>query len=337
MSETTTISIILPTKDTAPYLSDCIDSILSQTFENWELIAVNDQSSDNSLEILEQYAAQDSRIHVLNNPTAGLLETLRYGYDHSTGGLIHRMDSDDIMPAYKLQTMYDALMLHGIGTVITGGTQYFSDEGEVGDGFKRYDAWLCEVARENTHAKNIFRECVIPSNCWLVYREDFDFCGGFNNDVFPEDYDLCFRFHKGQLKIVGLDCVLHHWRDRSDRISRNWDCYKDNRFFEIKLCYFCELKRDQDRPLVLWGAGKNGKDLAKLLLSHVGPFTWICDNDNKIRKDIYGIVMQPISILEELHNPQIIVAVASPDGQVEIRQHLDTLNKVEGEDYWLFS
>ncbi|MDX2362555.1 MAG: glycosyltransferase family 2 protein [Crocinitomicaceae bacterium] len=332
-----TISIILPTKDTAPYLPACLDSILAQTYENWELIAVNDDSSDDSLAILESYAQQDSRIRVYTNPKPGLLKTLQFGYSQSMGELFHRMDSDDIMPVYKLQSMYDAWLQHGKGSVITGGTEYFSDEGEVGDGFKRYDAWLCEVARNNSHAKNMYRECVIPSNCWLVHRKDFDAVSGFYNDVFPEDYDLCFRFFKGRLKIVGLDLVLHYWRDRPDRISRNWECYKDNRFFELKIAYFCELERDQDRPLVLWGAGKNGKDLAKLIQSYDGPCQWVCDNDKKIGKDIYGTTLQHYSVVNELINPQIIIAVASPDGQKEIHEILKSWNKIEGEDYWLFS
>jgi len=251
----------MPVKDTAPYLEACISSILEQTFTDWELIAVNDNSSDDSLAILEGFATKDKRVKVFTNASPGLLEALRFGYAQTTGGLIHRMDSDDKMPLSKLQLMADAWQ--GKRSLVTGGTEYFKDNGKVGDGFRRYDAWLREVARNQSHAIEMYRECVIPSNCWLLHREDFDAIGGFEPETFPEDYDLCFRFITGGLHIIGLDEILHHWRDREDRISRNWEVYRDNRFYELKINYFFKHSRKQERPLVLWGAGKNGKDRAK--------------------------------------------------------------------------
>ena len=327
----------MPVHNTAKYLPDCIDSIIAQTNSNWELIAVNNGSTDNTLSILEAYAKGDSRIKVIHLEHANLLQALRSGYTNSSGEMIHRMDSDDKMPFDKLESMSNALKAHGIGSVITGGTCYFNDEGTVGDGFRRYDNWLCEVARANSHKLEIYKECVIPSNCWLVHREDFEKAEGFNPDIFPEDYDLCFRFYANNLKIIGIDQVLHLWRDRPDRISRNWEVYKDNRFFNLKVHYFNKLERDINRPLVIWGAGKNGKDLIKLLQTTNENLHWVCDNDRKIGKDIYGIRIESFKSISAMYNPQIIIPVASPEGQVEIEKYLKSLSKKKGQDYWFFS
>lgn len=327
----------MPVKNTAIYLDDCIQSIIDQEFRNWELIAVNDQSTDHSLDILEKYSALDSRIKAITNPNSGLLETLRYSYSNSSGELIHRMDSDDKMPPHKLKVMNEAWEEHGEGSVITGGAEYFMDDGEVGDGFKRYTAWLTQVSKENGHAQNIYRESVIASNCWLTHRNDFNRIGAFDPSTFPEDYDLCFRFYAGGLKIVGLNEILHLWRDRSDRISRNWDVYKDNRFYELKTKYFLQIERDSSRPLVIWGAGKNGKDLAKLFIEKNETIHWVCDNENKIGKDIYGIKMAHFKSIEMLENPQIIIAIASPDGQTEIAEVLTNWELMSGQDYWFFA
>jgi len=334
------ISIILPVKDTATYLMTCLDSILAQTYTNWELLAVDDASSDECYSILKKYAAIDTRIIALKNPQPGLLNALRFGYAHSSGDLIHRMDSDDIMPEKKLELMVGTAserFCRYEPVLITGATAYFSDEGPVGDGFKRYDQWLLKVAENQSYRGEIYKECVIPSNCWLVHREDFDRIGGFEHDDFPEDYDLCFRFIAGGLKIIGLPVVLHHWRDRSDRISRNWEVYKDNRFFDLKIRYFFQMDRDPSRPLVLWGAGKNGKDLAKLILKKQREFHWVCDNSKKIGKDIYGLKMEHHKLIEALISPQIIIAVASPEGQLEIQNELNELNLQKGKDYWFFA
>ena len=331
------VSILMAVKDTEPYLPDCLDSIIAQTYPHWELIAVNDHSSDRSPEILLQYATQDARIHVYDSERPSLIPALQLAYRHCSGSLINRMDSDDRMPYDKLQVLVDAWQPHGRGTVIGGGTKHFVDEGEVGGGFRRYERWLNDIARRSVHYEEIYRECVIPSHSWLIHRDDLDRVGAFGPEVYPEDYDLCFRFYRHQLKVVGLDKVLHYWRDRSDRISRTWECYRDNRYFDLKLRYFYELDRDRSRPLVLWGGGRNGKDMAKRLLAYEDNFHWVCDNPRKIGKDVYGVRMESYDVISTLDRPQIMVVVTSPDGKQVIRQQLVNWHKRAVEDYWFFA
>ena len=331
------VSILMAVKDTESYLAECLDSIQAQTYENWELLAVNDHSTDRSPEILRTYAARDRRIRVYHSDRPSLIPALQVAYRHSQGPLINRMDSDDRMPADKLAVLVDAWQQHGLGTVIAGGTEHFVDEGEVGDGFRRYERWLNDVARRSAHYEEIYQECVIPSHSWLIHRSDLDAVGAFDPEVYPEDYDLCFRFYRQKLRVVGLDKVLHYWRDRADRISRTWECYQDNRYFDLKLRYFYELDRDQSRPLVLWGAGRNGKDLAKRLLDYEKIFHWVCDNPRKVGKDVYGIQMESFEVIPRLKHPQIVVIVASPADKMAIREQLTSWKKKAREDYWFFA
>ncbi len=331
------VSIIMAVKDTAPYLHACLDSILNQSYQNWELIAVNDHSSDDSPKILAEYAAKDARIKVFHSERNKLIPTLKEGYVHCEGPLMNRMDSDDKMPSYKLEEMVAEWMKHGKGTVIAGGTEHFVEEGEVGDGFRRYERWLNEVALKNSYYDEIYKECVIPSHCWLLHKDDLDAVGAFEPEIYPEDYDLCFRFYRHQLKIQGMDRVFHFWRDRSNRISRTWEEYKDNRYFDMKLRFFYELDRDVNRPLVLWGAGRNGKDMAKLLLNREDTFHWVCDNERKIGLSIYGVKMHAFDSIQSLDNPQIMIVVSSPDGQAEIKQTLSEWSKAPRKDFWFFA
>ncbi|MDW3208767.1 MAG: glycosyltransferase [Reichenbachiella sp.] len=331
------VSIIMATKDTEPYLPACLDSILAQTYPHWELIAVNDHSTDRTPEILEAYAQKDARVRVFHSTKPKLIPTLQEGYKHVNGTLINRMDSDDKMPADKLEVLVDEWQKHGKGTIIAGGTEHFVDEGEVGDGFLRYERWLNDVARRSVHYEEIYKECVIPSHSWLAHKDDFDAVGAFDSEIYPEDYDLTFRFYKHGMKIAGLDKVLHHWRDRSNRISRTWEEYKDNRYFDLKIKNFYELDRDLSRPLVLWGAGRNGKDMAKLLLQQENQFHWVCDNENKIGKDVYGIRLAHFEEIQNLDHPQLMIVVASPDGQVEIREQLKKWGKKPVLDFWFFA
>ena len=336
MNKDPLVSILMATKDTAPYLPDCLQSIINQTYTNWELLAINDHSSDATPEILEAYATKDDRIRVLHSDQHRLIPTLQFGYRQVKGELINRMDSDDKMPADKLEVLVNHWLQHGKGTIIAGGTQHFVDEGEVGGGFIRYENWLNEVAKNNKHYEEIYQECVIPSHCWIIHKEDFDAVGAFNPIVYPEDYDLCFRFYRKGLKVIGIDKILHYWRDRSNRISRTWEEYKDNRYYELKLRFFYEIDRDRSRPLVLWGAGKNGKDLARLLLDQEEPFHWVCDNDQKVGKDIYGVILQHFQEIPELSSPQIIIASASPSGKTTIKKQLEVWGKIPVKDFWFF-
>jgi len=134
-----------------------------------------------------------------------------------------------------------------------------------------------------------------------------------------------------------IDAILHHWRDRSNRISRTWDEYKDNRYFDMKMRFFYEIDRDNTRPLVLWGAGRNGKDMAKILQSYNDSFHWVSNNEKQIGKDIYDVRMQSFTDVPSIENAQIMIVVSSPDGKKEIQALLDSWGKEAVKDYWFFA
>jgi len=323
-------------RNTEQYIAKCVQSIQAQTYLNWELIAVNDRSTDATRQILEQHAAQDARIRVVDSDGERLNPALLTGQHHIRGTLVNRMDSDDYMPVDKLASLYARWAPYGKGHVVAAGTQHFVDEGEVGQGFKRYEDWLNMRTQKGDHYLHIYKECVIPSHCWLIHRDDFEAVGGFEPDVYPEDYDLCFRFYQAGFTVVALDKIVHYWRDRSDRISRTWPEYKDNRYYDLKLRYFYRLDRNRQRPLVVLGAGRNGKDLVKRLLPLEKELIWVCDTPSKIGQDIYGIKLQATSVLADIAEPQVLVAVASPTDQAEIKSRLAGWHMELAKDYWFF-
>ena len=139
------------------------------------------------------------------------------------------------------------------------------------------------------------------------------------------------------LKVIGIDAILHHWRDRSNRISRTWEEYKDNRYFDLKMRFFYEIDRDKSRPLVLWGAGRNGKDMAKIIQSYKDTFHWVSNNEKQIGKDIYDVRMQSFKEIPSIENSQIMIVVSSPDSKKEIQELLDSWGKKAVSDYWFFA
>ncbi|WP_350288654.1 glycosyltransferase [uncultured Croceitalea sp.] len=329
------VSIVIPFKNTAQYLTECLNSILIQSYKNWEVIAINDHASDNSLSVVESFAKQDSRIKVFSNNGTGIIPALQMAYSKSKGSFITRMDSDDIMKPNRLQVMTDLLLKHGKGNVSVGQVRYFSDRG-ISDGYSRYEKWLNGLTALGTNYSEIYKECVIPSPCWMVYREDFDNCGGFQSNRYPEDYDLTFRFYKNKLKILPCDETLLLWRDYDTRTSRTHEHYAQNYFLDIKLHYFLSLDFSSKRPLVVWGAGFKGKKIARGLLERNINFIWLCDNPNKINKKIYSQELFHFSKLENLRKPQSIVTVANETAQKEIKSYLQGLKQRSSIDYFFF-
>ncbi|WP_379926556.1 glycosyltransferase family 2 protein [Mariniflexile jejuense] len=329
------ISIITPFKNTAAYLPDCINSIINQTYTNWELVIVDDGSTDNSYEIVNAFAEHDNRITLLKNNGSGIIDALQHAFKHSKGNFITRMDSDDIMTPNKLEVLATSLITHGEKHVAVGLVTYFSETG-VGEGYKSYENWLNKLTKTGDNYSEIYKECVIPSPCWMVYRSDFIVCDAFNPNRYPEDYDLTFRFYKHNFKCIPCNIVLHRWRDYSTRTSRTHIHYAQNHFTNLKLRHFLEIDYNPEKTLIIWGAGTKGKLMASILLEKNIPFEWICDNPKKIGKDIYGKTLRDFKTLSELNNTQSLVTVANKLAQEEIKTYLNKINKQPFTDYIFF-
>ena len=329
------VSIVMPFKNTAAYLPDCINSIIDQRFTHWELIAVNDGSEDESYEVVQRFAKEDARITVLHNNGKGIVQALQTAYALTKGHYITRMDSDDRMAPEKLGKLYELLQQHGRGTVATALVEYFADF-PIGDGYRVYQNWLNKLSHEGTHFKAIYKECVIASPCWMIHREDFEACGAFGPEVYPEDYELVFRFYEAGFKVAAVPEVLHHWRDYPHRTSRTHPNYADQRFFDVKLDYFFRLDRDPSRPLLLWGAGKKGKQLAKLLKQQQRDFVWMCNNPKKIGLEVADILMHDYKTTDQYENPQILIAIAGAAQQELITWELNQLGLEHNKNFFFF-
>ncbi|WP_282122221.1 glycosyltransferase family 2 protein [Algibacter mikhailovii] len=333
--QTPLVSILIPFKNTEHYLTECLNSIMNQTYLNWELIIVDDASSDNSFDIVSAFAKADNRIKLLKNAGSGIINALQLAFKHSSGELITRMDSDDIMRTNKIQVLVDKLLVHGKKHIALGLVNYFSKDG-IKAGYKSYELWLNALTEKGLNYSEIYKECVIPSPCWMIHRTDFIACDAFEPNRYPEDYDLAFRFYKQGYRCIPCDAVIHDWRDYNTRTSRTHEHYVENHFLELKLHYFLELDYQSNKVLVVWGAGKKGKKVAKLLIEKNIPFEWICDNPKKIGKDIYGTTLKAFNLLESFTDTQSIITVANKEAQSEILDYVNGLNMNPIEDYVFF-
>ncbi len=236
------------------------------------------------------------------------------------------MDADDLMFENKLEDLQKVLLSSNQKSVAIGKVNYFKYNGtEIGNGYLKYQNWINKLAENKNSFSEIYKECPIPSPSWMMKTEVFDEIGGFNSNVYPEDYDLAFRMYKAKLNILSTSDIVHDWRDYETRTSRTDDNYKDNRFLELKIDYFLSLDYNKNKILVLQGAGKKGKFLAQKLIERKTEFTWTCGVSTKIGHNIYGVVLKDSK--EELLEAQIIVVIANPEEQARIKAEEKSSNE----------
>lgn len=114
------ISVIIPVYNTGKYLSRCLDSIINQTFNNLEIICINDGSTDNSATILEKYATKDKRIKIITQENSGLSATRNVGLKNMSGQYVSFIDSDDWIDADYYETLLNLIEQNNADIVMAG-------------------------------------------------------------------------------------------------------------------------------------------------------------------------------------------------------------------------
>ena len=305
-------------------------SIQLQEYQNWELLAVNDHSSDHSVQILHELAKNDSRIKVINHPKWGIIPALQIAYSKAKGLVITRMDADDCMPANRLKTMLDALLERGQKTVLTGKVEYFPVP--ISEGYLKYAAWLNTRVDQSDHFRHVFRECVVASPNWMMFRSDAEEFSIFPQLKYPEDYNMVFQWYTAGFTIHGIDQTTLLWREHPARTSRNSDVYAQASFFQLKLDWFCQIKAAALESLALFGAGEKGKIVAAYLQEHGIRFTWYDLNHTKYGAGIYGNVIYHPNEVKETH----ALVCVYPDRAEALEKFLAKKAFVLGENAWYF-
>jgi glycosyltransferase involved in cell wall biosynthesis len=184
-----TISIILPVFNAEKYLLECLQSIENQTYINWELVIINDGSTDNSHQIIVDFIQKVSNqvqyFHLEINK--GLPYCLNLGIQHAKGEYIARIDADDVMMEERLQKQVDFLEKHKSVGIIGS---YAIDINELGNPIE-----LFTVAERNQILKeNLFTVCPFIHPSVMFRTHILINCIGYQNKYrYAEDYDLWFR------------------------------------------------------------------------------------------------------------------------------------------------
>ena len=189
------VSIILPYRNASKTILRCIKSIQLQTLKNWELLAINDQSTDTTEKKIQSLLNNDPRVKYYSTQKPGIVSALNLGIERASSDLMARMDSDDVMHPLRLEKQVGFLERHPEIGVLASKVCYKVNHGEpYGGGYEKYVEWSNSILEEYEISLYRFEESTIihPS---VVFRKIlFNEYGGYRDGPFPEDYELWLRW-----------------------------------------------------------------------------------------------------------------------------------------------
>lgn len=197
--ENTAISIITPCYNQAPYIAETIESVIAQSFSEWELVIIDDGSTDNSAEIVKKYIEIDSRIHYFYQENAGPSAARNYGAKMSNGKFLLFLDGDNTISPNYLKIAYEYMESYMDCTLFTTYFDFIGDRN--GDSRIRYQNYKLLLIENSI-------DC-----CSMMKKSDFISIGGFDENMRGyEDWELFIRLLYKNKKVHQEPQFLFHYR-----------------------------------------------------------------------------------------------------------------------------
>ncbi|CFB59097.1 family 2 glycosyl transferase [Streptococcus pneumoniae] len=253
------ISVIVPVYNVERYLRQCMDSLINQTYRDFEIILVNDGSTDSSGVLCEDWAKKDERIHVVHKKNEGLGFARNTGVEHAKGKYITFVDSDDYVSLDMLQTLYNAVQEYDVEVVYSAGYYRSFSNGEIkktdvetkkpqlfegGDVASKLLPDVISAPPEypndgkvGVSAWKVLYEANLFKEKGLLFHSEREFIS--EDAIFQID---CLKLATSALVIPD---ILYYYRENFGSLSMK---YKEERFELDKILYNEQLKRVEGLP-----------------------------------------------------------------------------------------
>jgi glycosyltransferase involved in cell wall biosynthesis len=328
----------MPCYNAAETVDETLHSLLQQTYPDFEVIAIDDGSTDTTLRILRAWSKRDSRIQVLERPHAGVIEASNIGWGECNAPLIARIDADDISHPDRLMKQITFLEKNPEIAVVSCLVEGYPPE-DIRQGFQIYLDWLNNLVTPEAIDREIYIESPLAHPSIMARNFWIEKVGGYQEHGWPEDYDLLLRLHIAGAKFAKVPEVLHFWREHPGRLTRTDSRYSVENFLRAKAHYLCkDIIKGRD-SVILWGAGQMGRRLSKHLLREGAPLVAFIDIDpKKIGRERRGCPIYSPAELPGLwagyERPILLAAVGARGARKLIREQLSIQGFREGRDWW---
>ena len=335
MSAVPAVTVLMPVRDAAATLGSCLDSIQAQRFTDFELLVIDDASSDATHQMVSERAAADPRIRLLRAPRRGLVACLNAGLGQARASLIARMDSDDVMDRERLGLQRDYLQQHPDVGVVASRVRAFPAD-RVQAGTREYLRWQNACLDSDALRDEVYVECPITHPSAMFRLATVIAAGGYRDGDFPEDYELWLRLIARGCRMAKIDRCLLHWRQRDDSLSRRDPRYSRDAFDRLRARYLAlDGRLGSGRPLVFWGAGRRTRQRARHFVAlGFAPCAWIDVDPRKIGNRIHDVpVVAPDWLDRREPRPFVLAWVASHGARGSIGAALTAMGYGRGVDY----
>ena len=284
------ISVIVPVYKSEKYLDRCVQSILSQTYQDFELILVDDGSPDNSPLLCDKWAENDSRVYVIHKENGGASSARNAGLKIAKGNWIAFADSDDWLDRPALKTLYDLANQYNVPMAIGGMrvVQKYTDASIV----MKQNAKVLSNADLMSRFFRLNGEPDTHSVCGAIIRrdilEDYSFIEGRMN----EDVETCYYLARKCEAAVYTDAPLYNYFKNIEGVTNSgfskkkldlldiWDIVqKQVEQFTPEYSYACEMNCKRARFTLLTQMSLNGYD-------HHDPF--MVETKRKLKREVRG-------------------------------------------------
>lgn len=244
------VSVLMAVYNCEKTVEDAIKCIQDQTYNNWELIIVDDCSNDNTYNVVQRLSINDSRIKVFKNDTnKTLAPSLNVCANYASGSFFARMDGDDICDNTRFEKEMAVLLSHPEFAVVSCSLKFFDENGEYGK----------VLYKECPQKEDFARTSPICHAGCIIRKDVFEQLGGYDESPAVErieDYDLWIRLYNEGYQAYNLQEYLYSMRDDRNAIKRKKFKYRVNEYrLRKKACELFDLplkfKVQQFTPLLL--------------------------------------------------------------------------------------
>ncbi len=325
----------MPVYNGAATLDEALDSIEAQTMDDFEVVVVDDGSTDGTAGLLSRRS--DARMRVVSSPHVGLLPALNLGLSNCHAPYVARLDADDLCLPDRLERQL--AVMEQDGDVAVCGTQVEAfPPADVAEGFRIYVDWQNALVTHDDICREMFIESPIAHPSAVLRRVELEELGAYQERGWAEDYDLWLRYHAAGRRFAKIAEPLVRWREHGDRATRTDSRYSIENFLRAKAHYLSRGPLAARDGLIVWGAGQTGRRLSKhLIRAGQRPHAFVDIAPKRIGSTLRGVpIIGPDEVTacwQSLRRPMLLAAVASRGARALIREYLSGIDLSEGTDF----
>lgn len=310
------ISIVVPVHNEEKFIRTCLESVVAQSYKNFECIIVNEACTDKSIDIANEFIQKDSRFSIVHHEKAlGLAAARNTGLKHSSGAYVCFLDSDDMFFKNSLLDRYIKLS-ESKNSFLAGSYGGIVLTSETGCNWKTFIQRIKPFPNNKKSFITSAGECPFNAHAPLLKRELVLKFGGFNAELKwgAEDWDLWYRMMRAGYYFVSSQSYVGGYRQKQNSMIKRWsqhhlECSRDlinkafsdlptedsgQNLYSYSLQYYLKMIKISDRILsnLVFSRLKNDKENYEYLLNQFAPNSWLVLEQNiefyvKIDKNIW--------------------------------------------------